>query len=420
VYSTLRRYLRPRLSAPLVGGELTVVQPKFSALSGVDFPNIRPVFAVKLGDPVRVGQLLFTDRKHPEIAWVAPMAGVIESIEYGSGRILSSIVIRAIEGAENPLTDVPRIEKDDDLRKVLQARGMWPAFLNRPYGRIPLPDATPEAIFVIATETEPYAPDPDVVLRDRRVEFEKGIRALALLTNGIVHVCLPEKYALEASDHPRIRINRLSGPHPAGLAGTHIRRLHPVNSGGSVWSIGYQDLIAIGHLLMTGQYLPDRVISFAGPRTASARLVRTVVGARIRDIASDERKPNASEVPFTAISGSILSGRISDWLGYRHRQVSTINNAPRLQKRRKLKYFHGQNSTFPLVPTTGLERAMPFFLPVVPLMRALSVGDAETAERLGCLDLVEEDMALLSSMCTSGADYGYLLRCVLDDLADAA
>ena len=67
------------------------------------------------------------------------------------------------------------------------------------------------------------------------------------------------------------------------------------------------------------------------------------------------------------------------------------------------------------------DRALPFDIMAVPLMRALAVGDAEAAHRLGCLELIEEDVALLTRRCTSGADYGALLRDVLDDIArDAA
>ena len=74
----------------------------------------------------------------------------------------------------------------------------------------------------------------------------------------------------------------------------------------------------------------------------------------------------------------------------------------------------------PLIPTNALERALGFDIPVVPFLRALSVGDAETAKRLGCLELVEEDVAAASLACTSGADYGRMLRHVLDELAEDA
>jgi Na+-transporting NADH:ubiquinone oxidoreductase subunit A len=52
----------------------------------------------------------------------------------------------------------------------------------------------------------------------------------------------------------------------------------------------------------------------------------------------------------------------------------------------------------------------------MPLMRALSIGDVEAAENLGCLELIEEDVVSLTQICTSGADYGALLRHMLDEL----
>jgi Na+-transporting NADH:ubiquinone oxidoreductase subunit A len=71
----------------------------------------------------------------------------------------------------------------------------------------------------------------------------------------------------------------------------------------------------------------------------------------------------------------------------------------------------------PTLPLEAFERAMPLDILPVPLMRALSVGDVEAAERLGCLELVEEDMALLSYLCPGHADYGALLRQMLDEIA---
>jgi len=55
----------------------------------------------------------------------------------------------------------------------------------------------------------------------------------------------------------------------------------------------------------------------------------------------------------------------------------------------------------------------------VPLLRALQLGDAERARELGALELVEEDLAALSSACVSNSDYGRLLRRVLDQLEAA-
>jgi hypothetical protein len=49
-----------------------------------------------------------------------------------------------------------------------------------------------------------------------------------------------------------------SGPHPAGLAGTHIHFLDPVSEHKVVWHIGYQDVIAIGKLFTSGRLHTER------------------------------------------------------------------------------------------------------------------------------------------------------------------
>jgi Na+-transporting NADH:ubiquinone oxidoreductase subunit A len=68
------------------------------------------------------------------------------------------------------------------------------------------------------------------------------------------------------------------------------------------------------------------------------------------------------------------------------------------------------------MPTGDLERVAPPGILPVPLLRALLVGDVERARALGALELVEEDLALLSYVCPSKSDYGSLLRDVLDQL----
>jgi Na+-transporting NADH:ubiquinone oxidoreductase subunit A len=69
-----------------------------------------------------------------------------------------------------------------------------------------------------------------------------------------------------------------------------------------------------------------------------------------------------------------------------------------------------------MLPLAELERAAPPGILVAPLLRALLVGDIERASELGALELVEEDLALLSYLCSSGNNYGKLLRDVLDQL----
>lgn len=391
-----------------------------AALLGADCPGLRPALTVALGDRVTAGQIVFTDRKHPDIAFATPLSGRVASIEYGPRRTLSAFVIEAEESESDEVADVPSKTASIDetsnegVRQTLLKRGLWPAFQTRPFGGIPAPDARPSAIFVNATQISPRAPAPWVVLERRKTEFQQGVELLTRLTDGPVYVCqAPEDTLCTFSG--RVKGAFFSGTRAAGLSGTHIDRLHPASLDHQVWSIGYQDVAAIGHLFQTGQYLADRLISIAGPRAIKPKLVRTCLGGGIRDICREEFASQSGGSTTRILSGDALTGRDAAYIGRYHQQI-TIMDRP--SDKGIWRWLSGPSAAQGvIVPTGALEQALAVDVLPVPLMRALSVGDSEAAERLGCLALVEEDVAALTELCTSGADYGALLRHVLDDLA---
>lgn len=411
VFDRLRRTSRAEIGAPRQeiedGPEIGTV-----AILGVDHPGLRPALKVDEEARVGAGDVLFTDRKRPEIAFVAPVSGTVTALQRGPRRSLSALVIRR-DGAPGAAAAAPPDETE--VRATLLARGCWPAFRTRPFGRIPAPDTVPEAIFVTATEADPLAPDPRVVLAERAEPFRHGVALLERLTDGPVHVCqTPGPDLVPASG--RVRPATFRGAHPTGLAAHHVRRLHPVDAEHRVWTVGYQDVAAIGELFLTGRYPAERVIALAGPRLTRPRLVRTVLGASLRDLTAGEDLAGEPGTGVRMLSGAILSGREAGFLGRYHLQVSVID-APRPSRLARLK-LPGR-ALRPIIPVAALDRALPTDAPAVPLMRALSVGDAETAARLGVLDLLEEDVAMLTRLCTSGADYGALLRTVLNELEAA-
>ena len=67
-----------------------------------------------------------------------------------------------------------------------------------------------------------------------------------------------------------------------------------------------------------------------------------------------------------------------------------------------------------MVPVGAYERVMPLDILPTQLLRALLVGDTETAQALGCLELDEEDLALCTYVCPGKYEYGPVLR---DNLA---
>ena len=67
-----------------------------------------------------------------------------------------------------------------------------------------------------------------------------------------------------------------------------------------------------------------------------------------------------------------------------------------------------------MVPLGNYEMVMPLDILPTQLLRYLIVGDTEMAQKLGCLELDEEDLALCSYVCAGKYEYGPILR---DNLA---
>jgi Na+-transporting NADH:ubiquinone oxidoreductase subunit A len=69
---------------------------------------------------------------------------------------------------------------------------------------------------------------------------------------------------------------------------------------------------------------------------------------------------------------------------------------------------HGDHRA--IVPVGAYEKVMPLDIMPTYLLRALAVDDVEEAEKLGCMELDEEDLALCTFVCQSKIDHGSELR----------
>ncbi len=434
------------LDLPLAGRPEQIIDDgatvRSVALIGPDTHGIRPRMQVEAGDRVRLGQALFADRKNPQVPFTAPGAGFVEAINRGERRSLQSLVIR-LDGDDSESFATFSTAADppaDKVRETLVRSGQWTAFRTRPFSNIPAPDATPAAIFVTAIDSNPHAADPAVVIAPRAADFEFGLRAVATLTAGTVHVCTRPDANIAVPDSERLRTSTFSGPHPAGLVGTHIHFLEPVSQNKTVWHIGYQDVIAIGGLLRTGRPDMERVVALGGPLVRSPRLLRTRIGAYLPDLLADELDVGGKRV----VSGSVLAGRRAAtpvcWLGRYHLQVSVLPEgsereflawarpgthkfsavrafAAHLLHRGDYALTSSQNgSPRAMVSIGAFEKVMPLDILATPLLKALLVTDTDAARELGCLELDEEDLALCSFVCNGKYEYGPFLRESLADI----
>ena len=284
------------------------------ALIGDDYVGMKPTMAVAAGDRVKLGQVVFTDKKTPGVQFTAPAAGVVKAVNRGAKRKFESLVIEIDGEEQEPFESFP----DDNLaqldrRKVCELlvnSGLWTSLRTRPFSKVPALDGVPFAVFVTAVDTSPLAADPAVIVAERPADFIAGLQVLSTLTEGDVHVCRRAGASVPGENETTAQFHAFDGPHPAGLAGTHIHMIAPVSQARMVWTIGYQDVIAIGHLFLTGQLLTERIVSLAGPVVEKPRLVRTRLGASLSQIV--EGQLSLAEGQATrVVSGSVLAGRKS-------------------------------------------------------------------------------------------------------------
>ena len=139
------------------------------AVTGFDYHGMKPTMAVQVGDRVKLGQVLFSDKKTEGVHFTAPAAGVVSAIHRGEQRVLQSVVIdvdgdEAVEFARYNDAEIDSIEPDTVRENLLQS-GLWTALRTRPMSKVPAIDATPSSIFVTAIDTEPLAVSPREAVR---------------------------------------------------------------------------------------------------------------------------------------------------------------------------------------------------------------------------------------------------------------
>lgn len=405
------------------------------ALVGFDYVGMKPTMAVAVGDTVKKGQLLFSDKKNPGVIYTSPAGGKVSAINRGAKRVLQSVVIE-VEGDEAEPFNVadPATLDGAAVRELLIKSGQWTALRTRPYSKVPAVGSDAAAIFVTAMDTHPLAADPSVIIAEQGDAFALGLDALAKLTSGSVYVCHGPNVELPKAKASNVSYQAFEGPHPAGLAGTHIHKLEGASVKKTVWTIGYQDAIAIGRLLLDGTLYTDRVVALTGPQVNNPRLLRTRLGADLQALCAGEMKDGDNRI----VSGSVLGGRgvqgATAYLGRYHNQVSVLLEgrqrdfmgwlSPGANRHSSLGIYissffglkplamntNTNGSERAMVPVGNYENVMPLDILPTQLLRALIVGDTEVAQQLGCLELDEEDLALCTYVCPGKYEYGPILR----------
>ena len=427
------------LDLPISGKPDTSItdEPKISSVSLLanDFVGMKPTMLVKENDEVKVGEKLFEDKKNPGIFFTAPAGGLIKSINRGDKRKFLSIEIEISQNEEFINFDMG--SNQDEIKNALINSGLWNVFRTRPFNRTPNISSSPEALFINCCDTNPLSVDPYEIINIEKDNFDQGLETIKQLFDCDIHLT----YQNNNFDNTLSGINyhQFAGPHPAGLVGTHISKIHPVNLNSTVWTANFQDIISIGYLKKNKKIKTTKIISLGGPAVFEPSLIKVRHGSNLDEITAGKIEDNSR-----VISGSVLHGHESEgvmkYLGYYDSQVSVIPDEvneiflnwlmPGSSLHSKLNVFissfikpkkyifntsiGGGNRA--IVPISSYEEVVPMDILVTQLLKSLVVSDIEMAIDLGMLELVPEDLSLCSYVCPSKYDYSSILMDNLNKL----
>ncbi len=317
---------------------------------------------------------------------------------------------------------------------LLKCSGLLSSFRERPFAKCPSAERKPKAVLINCMDTRPLAPDMSVLLKGNEDYFAKGVQAISKLSDK-TYVCAGIDIQLSELSDAEIKI--FDGPHPAGLSGTHVHLIAPVSLGRTVWTIDMSAVIDIGYLLTHGELNETTRVALSGEFEKPCH-IQTLKGAPIKELVKGRMKSGEHRL----IIGSALYGyTVEDGVEYLSSCFAQVTALAELTDRYLLGWttprndlfsvknifasrFTGQKSLHfdtslngaerPMVPVGTYEKVMPLDILPTHLLRSLIVGDLETAEKLGCLELSEEDLSLCTYVCPGKIDYAPLLRDALD------
>ena len=419
--------------------EMKVYEPALYAIKPLDFIGVVPKMHVAEGDDVKVGTVLFHDKKNEGIFFTSPVSGKVKAIVRGEKRVILQVVVESdgkYEAIDFGKAEPSKLTRNEVIEKMVQS-GTWTMLRQRPYSTIANPQDEPKCVVVSMFDTAPMAPDNNFIVAEKMESIKAGVEALAKLTNGMVYLNVNSsetKKALEALNFSakNVSVNEFQGPHPAGNVSTQLNVLSPINKGETVWYTYAQDLVAIGNLFLTGNYDSNRVVAFTGSEVKDPAYYQTRIGADMSGLYSNITSENVRIISGNVLTGKKING--DNFLGFYDSQISVIPEGDHYQlfgwlapnfkkftstntmgaslckKSRKVLDTNLNGGVRPLIMTGNFERVFPFDIYPIQLIKACIIKDIDQMEELGIYEIDAEDFALCEVIDPSKTPIQQIIR----------
>lgn len=446
------KYLTKGFDLKLAGeaaGDVKTVHTSRYALKPTDFNGISPIpkVLVAAGDEVKAGDVIFFDKKRPDVKYVSPVSGEVVEVTRGAKRAIAEVIILGDKEISYKEISAPASDADrDTLKAFLLESGVWPMINQRPFDIVADETVTPRDIFISTFDSAPLALDSSIIINGNEVAFQAGLDVLGKMTDGDVYLGLDargDSPVTGFSEATGVKKSYFSGKHPAGNVGVQIHNTKPIKGSDVVWTLKVQDVITIGKLFTEGKYDASRLVAVTGAQVSNPGVIRTYQGANIGDILDG----NLSDEKNRIIAGNVFTGKQSskeEFLGFSDEQLTVIKEGdnyeafgwllpikPRPSISGTFPNFlfpdfkfegetntHGEKRAF--VVSGQYESVLPMDIYPQHLMKAIMAGDFEKMEGLGINELSEEDLALCEFVCTSKMPLQSILREGLEMMREQA
>jgi Na+-transporting NADH:ubiquinone oxidoreductase subunit A len=392
------------------------VSPDVVAVEPTAFKGFTPRLLVKEGDRVLAGSPVMSDKKNADILLVSPVSGTVKEIVRGDKRKLLAVTIDADLVQEYQKSE-PKCSDAAEVKETLLKSGLWPFIVQRPYGIVADPAATPKAVFVSAFSTAPLAADTEFTLGGRVADIQTAVNAISKIAKVYLGVNSTTSAFAKIEN---AEVNVFSGKHPAGNVGVQIDAISPILKGDTVWTISLAGLAAIGKFLSKGIYDVRRKVAVTGPAAIEPAYVETLPGAPMCTLAGFY---GGCAEGIRIVSGDILTGKSvgeTGYLGFFHDTVTIIKEGTEKEwfgwaLPIRYKQFSTDHSYFSwLTPwrkydmDTNLHggprafvmndnyysKVLPMGIFPLYLIKACIAGDIDKMEQFGIYQVLPEDFAL--------------------------
>ena len=275
---------------------------------------------VEEGQKVDTGDVLAVDPDNYDVPLLSPRAGTVR-LSATEGHIVLEDISMVDDRPDYDKDKIPHIAKQmgesGELRHKLLALGAWQHFFDAYTNDLPDPMGTPQAVIVSTLSLEPYTARGDIQMKNRLLQFTRGLEYLqSLLEYQPMYLVMPKvdselasKVKEQIRGYAWVKLIEVPQEYTRDNFNILARNIGLKRADGPIWGVRTEGVLAVDRALTDTKASLVRILSVAGPGVKKPEHIKVMAGYPINAI-KDEY---ANEGEMRLINGGFFTGdTISD------------------------------------------------------------------------------------------------------------